>query len=203
VVKQNQSSVHLIKYLMATKFDLYLYQRWLLETRSRQSSHQNAGGYTLLEILVVLGIVGILIAIAAPSLLAMQGAVNVNNSLEKVRSTLELSQIEAIKKKKDCTVSIANSTQMKSTCLIGYEAVDSSGNPVVQLDSGVSMSAADWTGTSEQVLYNGRGLTQNSGTIILGSSDTSAQKCLVINAGVGLLRSGNYNTSSSTCEIRE
>jgi prepilin-type N-terminal cleavage/methylation domain-containing protein len=181
---------------MSTKFNLYLYRRF---------PPPNSDGYTLLEILVVLGIVGILIAIAAPSLLAMQAGVNINNSLEKVRSTLELSQIETIKKKKNCTVAftqdaVTSKPMITSGCLIGFESVDSSGNPVVKLDSGVTMTKIPntWDG---QVVYNNSGLTQSAGTIILGSSDTYVQKCLTISAGIGLLRTGTY--SNGSCVISE
>lgn len=183
---------HLTRYIMSTKFYVNLHPR---------SSHQNILGYTLLEILAVLGIVGILVAIAAPSLLAMQGGANINNSLEKVRSTLELSQIEAIKKKKTCTVAVKNNTQMTSDCLIGFSAFASDGTPVVQLDSGITMQTNNWSTTANQVIYSNKGLTQSSGTIVLASRDTYIKKCLTIKAGIGLIRAGTY--INNICEISE
>ncbi len=51
-----------------------------------------------------------------------------------------------------------------------------------------------------RIVYNLQGLTQDAGTIVLVSaSNQSIKKCLKIDAGIGLIRSGNYD--GSTCNI--
>lgn len=56
-------------------------------------------------------------------------------------------------------------------------------------------------GDPPRVVYNLQGLTQYSGIIVLGSSATSTQKCLILEAGIGLIRSGNY--INNNCEVAE
>jgi prepilin-type N-terminal cleavage/methylation domain-containing protein len=183
------------------------YFRTFLYLLRTTSTSQKARGYTLLEMLVVIGIVAILIAIAAPSLLAMQGVAKLNTSSDKVRSALELSQTAAIQKNQSCTVYIPSGSNIVSTCLIAADYTSSgisgvpNGLPMVKLDDGITVRTVSMSGTPPGVIYNLKGITQNSGTIILESSDTSSKKCLTINAGIGLIRNGLY--VGSTCEISE
>jgi prepilin-type N-terminal cleavage/methylation domain-containing protein len=194
---------------MQTKFDL---------DHSKLLDRQNLQGYTMLEILAVLSLVGILTAIAVPSLLSMQGANNLNSSVEKVRATLELSQTTAIQTgdpDKPCKIYIPDGSQIVSECLIAADRTSSGirdvpdGLPQVNLDDGVTLRTVNWTNSSNpsvndipaQVIYNLKGITQSNGTIILESSATANKKCLVVSAGVGLIRNGLYQ--NNTCEVTE
>jgi type II secretory pathway pseudopilin PulG len=148
-----------------------------------------AQGYTLVEILAIIAIVGIMCAIATPSLLAMQGVAKLNSSADNIRTALETSQFQAIKKKTICDVSIPNGSQILQNCFNTFN-----------LDSGITV-ATSGLGTTPQVTYNRDGLTRQGGTIIVSSTDTGDKRCLVVNQGVGLIRGGKY--ISSTCQVTE
>lgn len=148
-------------------------------------------GYTVVEIMVILVIVGILCAIAAPSLLAMQGIAKLNSSADNIRTALEASQFQSIQRKTSCKVYIPNnSNQITNDCL-----------SLVNLDSGITVTTTGITGSPAQVIYNKNGLTQSNGTIIVSSNETGDKRCLEIKAGVGLIRSGKY--IGIDCQITE
>jgi prepilin-type N-terminal cleavage/methylation domain-containing protein len=155
-------------------------------------NRQNTRGFTLVEMLAIIIIVGILCAIAAPSLLAMQGVAKLNSSADNIRTALETSQFQAVKKHTRCQVYIpTNSSTISGDCL-----------PLFNLDPGITVRTSGLTGTPPQAIYNLQGLTQSSGTIILSSNETGDKRCLILNKGVGLIRGGKY-INNTTCQVTE
>ena len=173
-----------------------------------QSSRKKIQGFTLLEMLTVLTIIGVLIAIATPSILATYTSTKLTNSLEKLVNTLELSQVQAIRTNKKCQVYIPNGNQIVSDCLPTADSTSLNitsilnGLPLINLDDGVTISS-NLPGSPPIITYNFRGITQNSGTIILSSTNTSLKKCLAIDSGVGLIRFGTYigSGTTGTCQL--
>jgi Tfp pilus assembly protein FimT len=207
----------------------------MLHLPIHQSHRQNfERGYTLAEILTILIIVGILMALAVPSLIAMQGVAKLNNALDNLRTVLETSQFQAIQRKPDpnvidpitglksidtnklCKVSIprelttipkSTSASVRATCVANVNlASDSTAMTTINNDITIYAMTAGWQQPTsapapQEIIYNSQGLTQNGGMIILSSTATSEQRCLILNAGVGLIRSGKY--INSDCEITE
>ena len=163
--------------------------------------HQKSQGFTLLEMLTVVGIVGVLMAIGTPSLLATQASLKLSNSVEKLRENIEITQYQAIKKSKRCQVSIASSSRIAGSCNLTDSTTPDGWRSEATLENGISMA---WE-TPTSLVYNFRGITQNSGTIILSSVDVATQKCVKIDSGLGLIYTGTYNitTATPTCEIAE
>lgn len=161
--------------------------------------HQKSQGFTLLEMLTVVGIMGIMIAIGTPSLLATQARTKLSNSVEKLRENIEITQYQAIKKSKRCQVSI-ESSRIAGSCNPTDSSTPDGWRSEATLENGISM---EWEAATSLV-YNFRGITQNSGTIILSSVDVSTKKCVQIDSGLGLIRTGTYNTTATPpCEIAE
>lgn len=63
-------------------------------------------GFTLIEVLVIILVVGILSAIAIPSFISMIDKVNVNNAVIEVRAALQTGQREAIRRSQVCAVGL-------------------------------------------------------------------------------------------------
>lgn len=183
-----------------------------------QSNRKNIQGFTLLEMLTVLTIIGVLIAIATPSILATYASTKLTNSLEKLGNTLELSQVQAIRTNKKCQVYIPNGNQIVSDCLPTADNTSlnitsiPNGLPLINLDDGITISS-NLPGSPPIITYNFRGITrivvtvggitQNFGTIILSSNHTSLKKCLAIDSGIGLIRFGTYigSGTTGTCQL--
>jgi Tfp pilus assembly protein FimT len=169
-------------------------------------------GFTLAEILTILIIVGILFALGTPSFIAMQGVAKLNSSADNMRTALETSQSQSLKKNKNCTVYIpSNSNTIVGDCLMNSTGTSSgitdieNGLPSFNLDSGITVTVAtSWTGTGTppQVVYNSQGVTESGGTIIFASTDTGDKRCLILNRGAGLIRGGTY-INNTTCQVRE
>lgn len=175
--------------------------RLRLQLRHLQHKHQKSQGFTLLEMLAAVGIVGIMIAIATPSLLATQASKKLSHSVEKLRENIEITQYQAIKKSKQCQVSIESSSRIAGSCNTTSSTTPDGWRSEANLENGISMT---WE-TPTSLVYNFRGITQNSGTIILSSDDVATRKCVKIDSGLGLTYTGTYNTTTATptCEIAE
>lgn len=149
-------------------------------------------GFTMIEVIVVLIIIGILSAIMAPSFLSMFNKNKVNDTLEQVRGALREAQREAIRKSKSCAVTLdTTNKKISSPCLVTGDRT---------LTNGVAILTHDLDGTPPSVTFSMRGSTTNSGLIIVQMSDGSTDKkgCLVISEGPGIMRTGVYNGSTTS-----
>jgi prepilin-type N-terminal cleavage/methylation domain-containing protein len=151
-------------------------------------------GFTLLEILVVLVLFGILSAIATPSFLSGYNRMKLDTALNDLRGALEESQRQAIQQGRSCDVKINETTvgKITSSCLITGSRT---------LDSAVSISPS----TSTTITFSFKGNTTNTQVFILSLSDGSnsqEKRCLAISDGVGILRTGVYENSTSTCKAK-
>ncbi len=150
----------------------------------------NNQGFTLIETTIIVVIVGILSAIAAPSFLGMLNRNKVNDALVQVRGALQEAQREAMRKSKSCSVTI-NTTNKKVTgpCLVtGARA----------LPDGVEIATTTNINNNQiQFSYKGTITLSDAGTVVMFNSNTSQKKCLVISKPLGIIRVGNYSGATS------
>jgi len=157
------------------------------------NAHKKNQGFTLPEVLIIVVVIGILAAVAAPSFLATLNRSRVNDALAAVEGALKEAQREAMKRGQSCTVTL-NTTTKKVTgpCLVTGErdlcekrGVD--GN-CIQPKALIEIL----TGGNE-ITYTFKGHIASAGTIKVYRPDTSSQKCLVISAGIGIMRTGDFD----------
>jgi prepilin-type N-terminal cleavage/methylation domain-containing protein len=160
-------------------------------------------GFTLIEVMVVILMLGTLGAVAAPSILASYAQKKLDHSLEQLQTSLELSQAEAIKQGKKCQVYLPDGDRIIAKCNVGSSGNMTSqsipnipdGLTVIALDSGITIGS-DLSNTPKKITYSFSGSTDKNATIILSSKDTSLRKCLMISNGIGLIRTGNMLSSN-------
>lgn len=155
-------------------------------------------GFTLTEVLIIVVVVGILAAVAAPSFLGWYNRQKVNQALIEVQGALKEAQREAIKKSKGCTVTL-NTNSVTGDCLVTgrrdlCEKRDSSGTcikPGVEIKTNLS---------GNKISFSFKGNTTSGGTTILYMPDgsTSEMKCLAVSNGIGIMRTGDYSGSTNT-----
>lgn len=152
------------------------------------NARNNSQGFTLIETMIIVVIIGILSAIAGPSFLGMLNRGKVNSALSEIQGTLQQAQREAMRKSKACTVTLkpTNNT-ISNDCSV-------TGAPT--LNPNIVMAANE---TSFEFSYRGTITLSDAGTIVLSSKDNpSVKKCLVISHPLGIIRTGNYNDSTNS-----
>lgn len=150
---------------------------------------KDSQGFTLVEMLVIVAVIGILSAIVGPSFLGLLNQKKVGEAVTQVRGALQEAQRESIRNSKDCEITIPNTTDpdLTSTCFVtGKRTLK---NITIRRSNAIS-----------SINFNLKGGTNSDGTIVFSLSNNTGtkQKCLVISPGIGLIRTGNYADSDTT-----
>lgn len=162
----------------------FLMQHWFVFRKS-------IPGFTQIELMVTVVVVGVLAAIAVPSLAPWLRQQQVNAAMNEVDLALQESQNEAIKRNQTCqaTLTRGNNVKLSGDCLIsGSRTLNG-----VALDHSRTNDA--WT-ISFNAEGENRSPANNPGTLWLSAPGTQP-KCLVISVGIGLRRMGKY--VNNTC----
>lgn len=177
------------------------------------NAHKDNQGFTLIETLAVVVIVGILSAISAPSFLSLFSREKVSAASDQLRGALQEAQREAIRRSKTCTVYIPDATQAQliSKCFVTSDGT-STGLSGAGIADGIAVKkldnvaiASNLTSNPKIITFSFKGNTSIDvptnvvPKIVLYSSDGSTQKktCLAISNGIGIIRTGNYAGSTT------
>ena len=175
-------------------------------------ARSNSKGFTLIEVLVVMIMIGILSAIAAPSFLGVLNRNRVSNTTIRLKSALVEAQANTTRIGKSCTVTITANPINASTLGGGCWRTG------VDDFSGVSFSGTSPSGVKLRIVgstspltigfdFKGRVTTPpaaNSTIVISLENATDGQgyeRCVKISYPLGLVNTGEYTNSTSTCKI--
>ncbi len=154
-------------------------------------------GFTQLEMMATLLVLGVLVAIASPSLLGWLRQREVDVALAQVETALQETQREAMKRGIPCNLRIESTSKgiklgtqpvLTGNCLLGDRTLQH-----VALHH--SRPDPSW-----MITFNARGENRSPnndpGTLWITATDTQVQpKCLVISVGIGLHRVGRYENA--------
>ena len=122
------------------------------------SNVSKALGFTLLESLAVISIVGILMAMGVPSLLAAQNRAQLAQATDTIVASLYQAQREAIRRNQSCKLTLektAGKVAGDRGCLLSGDRI---------LPDAIAL---DYTGASQDIQYGIRGNTTTNKTVIL------------------------------------
>jgi len=149
---------------------------------------KNDRGFTLVEMVVTAIILGVLAAVSVPNLLGMYNRQRANATLEKVEGAIKEAQRLAVRNGRSCTININNSERsISGGCLLSSRKF----GDYITLNS-----------DRNTVSFTAKGTSPNAATIRVGSEYTNIDRCLVITTGIGLIRTGDYNSVENTCVPR-
>ena len=147
-------------------------------------------GFSLIELSLTVVVIGVLAAITVPGFIQMYERFQANSAFDQVRGAIKEAQLQAIRRSTTCTLTIdeANKkiTTTNSGCLIN----------AVTLPSSTSITT---NGSGKTVSFDFQGNTGILQTIVVSNNSKNYNKCLVISNGIGMMRWGNYDISSTSC----
>lgn len=149
---------------------------------------RNPSGFTLIEMIIVIAVLGIVLAIAVPSFQEMISGYKIKSAASTLQSALLLTRSEAIKRNSNVTLSPVVAEQWGSGWNISLAdgTVLSTYSPV---------AAVNITGGPVSIVYQGAGRVtgDTDATFKLASSNTTLIRCVAVRL------SGLPTVASSGC----
>lgn len=170
------------------------------------NARKSSKGFSLIETLIVVIVIGILAAIAVPSFISSFDRVKLNQTVAEVRGVLQEAQREAIRRSQACDVildlsrravtascPISGDRQLPGRVEMVTNISQATGNPI-KISFGI-LGTAEFTVSSA---VNPPPPTDSSGKIIFYVSHSliHEKKCLAISNTLGLTRAGAYTGNS-------
>ncbi|MBK1989839.1 prepilin-type N-terminal cleavage/methylation domain-containing protein [Sphaerospermopsis aphanizomenoides BCCUSP55] len=159
----------------------------------RHSSVFNDQGFTILELIVIVIIVGILAAFSAPGYLAWSQRKKVDSALTSIEGAMKEAQRQAIAKSITCNVTLDTSppkvrSTTTSNCLLTGDR---------------TLTSVSLTASATSVNFDYLGNSSSEITVVVSpASNPNFKKCLVLSTPLGLIRTGKYSgsgTNSANC----
>lgn len=142
------------------------------------NAHKNNQGFTLIEMIITVIIIGVIAAIAAPNFLGLLNRNRANSGIAQIEGAIREAQRQAIKDSNSCTVNITSATRTVSGgCLLSNRVLDN--NVTINSDQAIT--------------FSGKGNTANNATIVVSTNNNTVQKCIEVSSGLGLIRKGDFD----------
>ena len=180
--------------------------------------HKNNKGFTLIEIITVVIIIGVLASIAAPNLLGMLNQARVKEGMNQIEGAIKETQRLAMRRGKTCKIKFVEKTidgKSRETINVvestdaGEAGADYSGCLLSEriLPAGVLVDSAlakiGFSGKGNTIDDSAKTIDNGEGTIVITHDGTNTQKCVQIEGLLGNVVSGDYDdTATPKCQAK-
>jgi len=139
-------------------------------------------GFTLVEMIIIIGIIGVLSTIAIPALQDMNARYKAKGAARQVFSDLQMARLNAMKSKGKWQVKFTGNE---------YRIIDNTGSVIKSFDIGASYRGItiDSTGLGGNAQFNASG-TAKSGNVVIFNTLRSHKLCINSNTGNIRITSG-------------
>ncbi|MBE9096691.1 Tfp pilus assembly protein FimT/FimU [Tychonema sp. LEGE 07203] len=192
------------------------FQKSIAKTRhkfnSSASKNQDAG-YTIIELLIIVLILGIFASIAAPSWLAFINRQRVRTVNDRVLQTLRSAQSEAKRTKSDRVVTFTLSDPPTATINTEKVTFDAGGEiKAKQIKLSVASCPEGVCTAADKLTFNYNGVVDPNNTnnpklplvVTVAPFDRGAKQCVIVETLIGGMRTaeGEYNnTTKQGCQV--
>jgi len=162
--------------------------------RSDWLKRSRRNGFSLLEGLVVVALLGILATLAIPSSSAVQRRLELDSGLRRLRVGLDRGRMAAQRDRQPCALHLSASgwqpplTGDLPACRGAVTALAETGEAALELRSNLP----------DAVRFSSNGLVLDGGLVVLSHPSHAQALCLVIGLPLGISRSGVYRGDSSS-----
>ena len=161
--------------------------------RSDWSSRHRPNGFSLVECLVVVALLGILATLAIPSSSAVQRRLELESGLRRLRVGLDRGRMAAERDRQPCALQLSASGWQPPigdlpACRGGVTALAETGAGVLELRSNLP----------DAVRFSSNGLVLDGGLVVLSHPSYGQALCLVIGLPLGISRTGVYRGDPSS-----
>ena len=155
--------------------------------------HKENKGFTLIEMVVTVIIVGVLAAVTVPSLVGLFDQMRVKDGLRQIESSLKEAQRQAMRRGSSCTVNF----DATNNTITGTPAQCLAGSKIV--DDRLEFKGND--GNTIAVIFSHKGNNTSGAKTIAVYRDgltNGMQKCVILAANLGGIKSGIYTGDVSS-----
>ena len=155
------------------------------------SRHQSKNrGFTLPEVLLIVIILGIFAALAAPSFLSWVNRKRVEDALSLVEGAVKEAQAVAIRKSQACELNISASsvTSVPPNCL------PTGARDLTQVSGGSNSTGVTLiTKNNAKITFSPKGTTTSTNIFVFYHPEQDqGMRCLAISSGIGIIRTGQF-----------
>lgn len=147
-------------------------------------------GFTLPEVLLIVIILGIFAALAAPSFLSWVNRKRVEDTLLQVEGAVKEAQAAAIRKSQACELNISASsvTSTPPNCL------PTGARDLTQVSGGSNATGVTIIAENNtKITFSPKGTTTASNIFVFYHPDQAqGMRCLAISSGIGIIRTGQF-----------
>ena len=154
---------------------------------------RQANGFSLLECLVVVGLLGILATLAIPSSSAVQRRLELDSGLRRLRVGLDRGRMAAERDRQPCALQLSATGWQPPlagdlpACRGGVTSLVEAGAGELELRSNLP----------DAVRFSANGLVLDGGLVVVSHPSYAQALCLVISLPLGISRSGVYRGDPS------
>lgn len=156
-----------------------------------------ASGFTLVELMITVAVIGILALVAVPSMTAMINNSQVTSQTSELTSALQLARSEAIRR--NATVTLCPSTD-GSSCVSSSDWAgwvirgrDNVANAVDVIRSNTTSSKTDITGPAAGIAFKPSGVLDSQACVMVASKAADSKRRITVMVS-GVVSSSNTGT---------